>query len=185
MRTERRGSGKAHGRRIGSLNSLDDSSAAASRHNTYFTGNSTVEDIAEELVHHAASQGMSPTHLEESLKFLAPLGVDVIKISGMITEHCRLHGTSVFPLLDPRKEQGLRALTSLLYQLGFSPTEVGKALLVLPELAEMSTATMGLRVLRCKALGMDGGQITRLISTAPVVMFWEDECAHPSPTGIF
>jgi hypothetical protein len=98
----------------------------------------------------------------------------------MIAEHSGLHGTSVFPLLDPQKAQGLQDLTSLLYQLGFSPREVGKALLVLPELAEMSTATMGLRILRCKALGMDGGHITRLITTAPVVLLWEDECAHPS-----
>jgi hypothetical protein len=184
MRTEKRGSGKAHGRRIGSLNSLDDESPASRRHNSHFTPSSDFEDNPQVLVNHAASHGMSPTHLQQSHELLLPLGVDSFKLSAMITEHNRLHRTSVFPLLDHEKQQGLRDVASLLYQLGLSPREVGKSLLLLPEVAEMSTAALGLRVLRCKALGMNGGHIAHLISTAPVVLLWEDECAHPHATSI-
>lgn len=126
------------------------------------------------------AQGASLEDLEQSLKLLAPLGIDDHKLHSLLTEHNRIHGTEVFALLDPEKAEGLRDLTSLLYQLGFSPREVGNALTQLPQLAGMSTATMGLRILRCKALGMDGGQIIRLVCTAPVTMMWEDECTPPA-----
>lgn len=182
VHTTRRAPGRAHGRRIGSLDSpeaVDTSHQAAGRKPTYFSANATIDDIAEDLVGLMMAQGVPSRHLEHSLQFLAPLGIDERKLHSLLTEHSRIRGNEVFPLLDPEKAEGLESLTALLYQLGFSPREVGIALTQLPQLADMSTATMGLRILRCKALGMDGGQIIRLVSTAPVTMMWEDECMCP------
>lgn len=204
VQTRQRAAGRASGHRIGSLHSQDPEEiprsnswgtaaqayetayspeAAKNSSSSYFSADATVNDISEELVDLMLSQGISSKHLEDSLKFLAPLGIDEHKLYILLTEHSRIHGGGMFPLLDPAKASGLRELTSLLYQLGFSPREVGNALKELPQLAEMSTATMGLRVLRCKAIGMHGAQIIRLISAAPVTMMWEDECAQPSPTS--
>lgn len=121
--------------------------------------------------------------VHERLQFLEPLGIDIAKLDRLIGEDKRLLRGGIFPLIDPERAEGLQELIMLLYHLGFSPREVGEALQGLPQLADMSTATMGLRVLRCKAIGMDRGNIIRLIRHAPVCLAWEDECMPPRQTS--
>ena len=130
----------------------------------------------------AMAQGVSSDDLRHRLEFLAPLGLDAVKLKRLMSDYEQAHGGAVLPLLDPEKAQGLQELVSLLYELSFSCREVGEAVQALPQLANMSAGTMGMRVLRCKALGMDRAQIVRLVSVAPVVMMWEDECAQ---LGVF
>lgn len=59
--------------------------------------------------------------------------------------------------------------------------ELGMTLEGVPEVAQVSTAQMGLRMLRAKALGMPQRDVLLLLYRVPVVFLWDDECAPLCP----
>jgi mTERF len=135
------------------------------------------EVLAQQLVSETAAAGMSTEVLQERVQFLSNLCVKE-ELAQLITEHFLIHGT-LTPLLDPTKASAMQELCSFLYQLGFSPREIGEAFQRLPQLTEMSSGTLGLRVLRCKSIGMETPHIVQLFSAAPVLATWGDECMDP------
>lgn len=54
-----------------------------------------------------------------------------------------------------------------------------KVLDLVPEVAQVSTGQMGMRMLQAKALGMQQRQLLRLLADVPVSFLWEDYCAPP------
>lgn len=85
------------------------------------------------------------------------------------------------PLVTPANYTYHTIITIITSHPPYAVQELGMTLEGVPEVAQVSTAQMGLRMLRAKALGMPQRDVLLLLYRVPVVFLWDDECAHLTP----